>query len=340
MQTSSIGRGHYRISSDYLILLAEMAFEHGISAKQLLHGSQLEESLLLQPGVLVGHESGVRCVENFCQLLPEPQLALEYGKRMTLSKHGALGYAAQYSATMTDAAIKVMRYVETRAQIFTMQRHADAEQRQLFIQPKFNSEYAAPFLVLAFLASIETICRTLVGSQGGQTASCIELSWDWSLAEQTILPHCQILSGASDNCLTWPSAALQAPLPFFDPTMEHMAEQELEQALRELQGRRNVSDQVRDLIADRLQQPLSLEQVAGKLHMSMATLNRKLKQEHTSYQHLKDELRQQQARHMLRTNDLTIDQIAEQLGYSDASNFTKAFKAWTGMPPSVYRRQG
>lgn len=338
MKIAHPGRGHFRISSDYLILLTELAFERGISAKTLLQGSELQESILLQPGVLVGHESGIQVVENFCQQLQDPSAALEYGKRMTLSKHGALGYAAHYSATMTDAAIKVMRYVETRAQVFTLQRYSDADVRKLYIEPRFDSPAAAAFLVSAFLASIETICRTLIQGPEHDAHSRIELSFDIDLSTQSVLPNCQLLSGCADNCLVWPTQALQGPLPFFDATMEHMAEQELEQALRELQGRRSISDQVRDLIADHLPQPLSLEQIAVQLHMSAATLNRKLKQEHSSFQQLKDDIREQQARHMLRQHALTIDQIALQLGYSDASNFSKAFKTWTGMSPSAYRR--
>ncbi|ASP39150.1 hypothetical protein CHH28_10880 [Bacterioplanes sanyensis] len=338
MNTALPGRGHYRISSDYLILLAELALEHGVSAKQLLQDTGLREELLLHPGILVGHDSGIRCVENFCQLLPKPSIALEYGKRMTLSKHGALGYAAQYSATMSDAAIKVMRYVETRAQVFTIQRYAGEGQRKLFIEPRFDSPSAGPFLVIAFLASIETICRTLIGQQGKQVRTEIALRYDLDMRQQQVLPNCQVSGGQRDNCLIWPADALQAPLPFFDPAMEHMAEQELEQALRDMHGRRSFSDRARDLIADHLQQPLSQEQVAAQLHVSGATLNRKLKQEGTSYQQLKDDIRQQQARHMLRHSELTIDQVAEQLGYSDASNFTKAFKTWTGMPPSAYRQ--
>ena len=63
-----------------------------------------------------------------------------------------------------------------------------------------------------------------------------------------------------------------------------------------------------------------------------------MKAEDKSYQQLKDEQRQRQASRWLAEGRLTVDQIADRLGYSDASNFSKAFKSWTGLSPSAYRQ--
>jgi AraC-like DNA-binding protein len=73
--------------------------------------------------------------------------------------------------------------------------------------------------------------------------------------------------------------------------------------------------------------------------MSAATLNRKLKAEQRSFQQIKDDLRYNKAQRLLRDTTLSVDQIADQLGYSDASNFAKAFKGWSGSSPSQFRQQ-
>lgn len=334
----TLGTGNYIVSSDYVILLSELAFEHGISAADLLRDSGLPEELLFQPGVLVGHESALRVVERFCALTNDMSIALEYGKRMTLSKHGALGYAAQYSATMADAADKVTRYVETRAQIFSIARGASEHERNLYIEPRFNSQVAGAFLSLAFLASIETICRTLVGPVGREAESRILTSIDTDFSGQQILPHCRVISGAGENSLNWPADVLVHPLPFFNPQLEGMAEQQLQSALTNLNQSRPVTAKVRQLLESRLPELPTVETVAGILCMSAATLNRKLKADGNSFQQLKDDVRFQHARQLLRT-ELPVDLVAEQLGFSDASNFAKAFKTWTGVSPSQFRQQ-
>ena len=74
--------------------------------------------------------------------------------------------------------------------------------------------------------------------------------------------------------------------------------------------------------------------------MSVATLKRKLKAEGESFQQIKDGQRLKQAEALLSEGNLNIDQIADRLGYSDASNFSKAFKGWTGITPSQFRKKG
>ena len=80
----------------------------------------------------------------------------------------------------------------------------------------------------------------------------------------------------------------------------------------------------------------SLEQVASRLHTTAATLHRRLRNEGTSYQMIKDNCRRDAAISLLRTQSLTGSAIAEKLGFSDASTFFRAFKKWTGTTPQEF----
>ncbi len=82
-----------------------------------------------------------------------------------------------------------------------------------------------------------------------------------------------------------------------------------------------------------------LEQVAEDLHMTCATLHRRLAEEGTSFQQEKDHFRRQRAVALLRENQQPAANIAEQLGFSDVSTFSRAFKRWTGVTPSAFRQQ-
>ena len=71
--------------------------------------------------------------------------------------------------------------------------------------------------------------------------------------------------------------------------------------------------------------------------MSPRTLRRKLGAVGIRFQVVLDDERRLVAEDYLSNSELTIQQIAEQCDFSDAQNFSQAFKRWTGMSPTEYR---
>jgi AraC-like DNA-binding protein len=68
--------------------------------------------------------------------------------------------------------------------------------------------------------------------------------------------------------------------------------------------------------------------------MSSRTLNRKLQQEGISFRRLFDKYRLELSLTMLNRTDFSITYVAHELGFSDSSAFSRAFKKWTGHPPT------
>ena len=85
---------------------------------------------------------------------------------------------------------------------------------------------------------------------------------------------------------------------------------------------------------------LGAEHLARELGMSKVTLYRKLQNEGTSYQRIKDNIRREKSIELLRHTELTVDEISEIAGFSEARSFTRAFRTWTGLSPRQYRNLG
>ena len=81
----------------------------------------------------------------------------------------------------------------------------------------------------------------------------------------------------------------------------------------------------------------SFEEVAEALHSTTHTLRRRLKDEGHSFQEIKDSVRRETALDLLNNSELSVQDIAEQLGFSEAAAFIRAFKKWTGIAPAAYR---
>jgi len=79
------------------------------------------------------------------------------------------------------------------------------------------------------------------------------------------------------------------------------------------------------------------QEIARELHLSLRTLQRKLQQAGTSYDKLLRDVRHELACYYLRDPELSIKEISYLLGFSEPTNFTRAFKAWSGQAPSACR---
>ena len=81
-----------------------------------------------------------------------------------------------------------------------------------------------------------------------------------------------------------------------------------------------------------------LADIASNFAISPRTLQRRLRQEGTSFQQLTDEVRKTQALAYLREGSYLTKEISYLLGYNELSAFTRTFKRWTGQTPAAYRQ--
>ncbi|HMW49196.1 MAG TPA: helix-turn-helix domain-containing protein [Cellvibrionaceae bacterium] len=83
---------------------------------------------------------------------------------------------------------------------------------------------------------------------------------------------------------------------------------------------------------------LSIGEVADDLNLSKRTLQRRLQQHNINFADLRDQVRFHHAISFLIHQELSIDSISTALDFSDRTSFTNAFKRWTGLSPSTFRK--
>ena len=97
--------------------------------------------------------------------------------------------------------------------------------------------------------------------------------------------------------------------------------------------------QVRDLLSEQYAANLSLERIAGSVNIHPTHLCRAFRRHfHCTAGDFVRQLRIERARQHLAESDTPLAEIALQVGYSDQSHFTTAFKRLTGFSPSQFRK--
>lgn len=133
---------------------------------------------------------------------------------------------------------------------------------------------------------------------------------------------------------------LERPLPRHEPALFDYLERHASAALARLpRGDTRVSVRVRRLVTEALKsgEP-SQSELSRKLGMSERTLQRRLREEGTSFAEILDGVRQELSALYLSEPGVAAYEVAFLLGYSEPSAFYRAFRRWTGMTPREYRR--
>lgn len=146
---------------------------------------------------------------------------------------------------------------------------------------------------------------------------------------------------APGAALLFDAAYLALPLRRDGPALDQLLRQRaLRIAVRPYRRDRLLAPQVRQALGDRPDSLRDAAAVARALHVSVRTLHRQLREEGTSLQRLKDEVRLERARDLLLRSQRPVKQVAAAVGFQSEKSFARAFKAWAGMPPARFRQRG
>ncbi|MFZ5757740.1 MAG: AraC family transcriptional regulator [Pseudomonadota bacterium] len=146
--------------------------------------------------------------------------------------------------------------------------------------------------------------------------------------------------GAEENIATFERDLLDEPLPGHFPEYHRQIEQLAARRLAELPDGNNASAAVMRFLEEQIgRRVVGMEDAARHLDMTLRTLQRRLKEENTTYAALRDAVRFRYAQKYLKDPGMDIESIAASLGFSETANFYPAFKRWSGMSPGEFRRR-
>ena len=149
--------------------------------------------------------------------------------------------------------------------------------------------------------------------------------------------RCEIVFNAAEYALVFDPELMEVPFPAGNADLSLQNDQIVMKMLADtVKG--DLVMQVRAKLVEMLPSgECSKEDVAKELYMSVRTLHNKLEKLGKSYQQVLDETRKELSEQYMQQQQRSISEVAYLLGFSDCSNFSRAFKRWTGVSPSQFR---
>lgn len=320
-----------------LALLAEIGMEHGVGVERMLRGTGLDAADLRDHEQEASAAQELRVIRNLVSAAPSVSGAA-VGARYHLSTFGIFGFALLSSRSVLDAVNIALRFIDLSHTFSIPAVSVTGGQAIVELDASRLPVDLRRFLVERDLVAITQVLGEL--RPDGVPVAWVELEF---AEPQSSTPYAALLGadprfGAGRNAFAFDAGLLGEPLPQANPQAVAMCE-EICRNLVTRRRRTGVTQQVRVQIAQQLGRGAAMDEVAGALGLSTRTLRRRLAAEGTSYQGVLDEVRESVAERMLATGLLTVDDVAQRLGYAEASSFIHAFKRWKGMTPAAYVRQ-
>lgn len=333
----SSGALPYFRSVNSLAILARYAEKQGIDVKVLLAGSGIHPGDLNNPDIFVSPDQELAVMRKIITLVPDPKIGLIIGRQYHVGVQGKLGPAAIFSDTGLEAITMFFKYialtltyfqyeltVKDRLALITARELIDLKDLRVFAcEREFVSIYRIVYDILKAPAPLNEI--RFAYPKPAQAAYYEEVF------------HCPVRFNAPEHMIIFDSGLISMPLPMSNPIAKKTYEEECKQLCRRLKVKETMTDQVRQEILFKKETFPTFTQLSRHLNISPRTLRRRLNDEKTSYKSLVENIRKKKAIDLLQTTSDSVEQIAAELGYSDLSNFYRAFKRWTGHSPGVYR---
>lgn len=301
--------------------------------------SGLSAERLEAPLVSLGLDEFRQLVLDALARTAEPALGLIVGARLQATTHGTLGYAAMSGSSIREVIGLLEKFISLRANLLVVShREVKDEMCICFDAALPLGDIQRPVLEAVVMAIKNMLDFITLGSSQVRRVAFAAPSAGYDGMARTLF-GCPVVYGADWTGFALPLAVVDAPLQLADPATFHDAARLCEQELEKRHSLESLSGRVRQLILQTQGEFPSLEMTARFLHVTPRTLHRRLVAEGTSFRAIQEDVRHRLAVEYLRAGQLSIQQVAYVLGYTEMANFRRAFRRWEGVAPTEYRRR-
>ena len=250
--------------------------------------------------------------------------------------HG-LGFSWLASDTLRDALTRLVRYSRLISSAANIQLQDSDDSLDLVILPPKGVKVVATAFQDSGMSGFLRMCRLTAGDEIDPVHVSLKRPNPGCDSRLQAYFRAPIEYDADTNILSFSKQLVDTPLTNANPLLARINDQAVTDYLARF-DRDSLTMQVRSRIIERLHDGTpNQEAIAHSLNVSLRSLQRKLNNEETNFKTLLESTRRELALLYIRETHRSLGEITYLLGFSEPSNFTRAFKRWTGVSPVEYR---
>ncbi len=324
--------------SSVALTIAKALDAAGCDSHNLFKQVGLDPEKMRDPNARYSYSAMQRLWHVSVEATKDPCFGLKVFQHWHPTTLHALGYSWMASATLEEAFERMIRYfriVSTSGSQAIIAENAETSRFYYLFPPNYPPPSYET--IDAAFAMIVHMCRTSYGPEFKPVRVELQREKPPCADQFDEFFQCEIVYDAPESGLILANETLNKPLSTANTDLARANDAIITEYLAHL-DRSDIAMQVKAKLIEHLPSGhVSEITIADTLHVSQRTLQRKLRDQNTSYKQLLDDTRKELASQYIGNSQLSISEITFLLGFSEASNFSRAFKRWKGVPPSEYR---
>ena len=323
--------------SSWLLAVVQAFESYGHDADLLLAQAGIDKNILLNPDARISLEAMSRVWEIAVSVTGDQCFGLHVASFVKPTTFHALGFAMMASNSLNDAISRVRRNYNVITTAIDLEIGDSDGLVSISFMPKKTGTKPADEAVDAMMASAVSFCRMMLNDEIRLLKTELIRKKPEHSEKFINFFNSPVIFSAEQNRFYINKEDCHRFFPTANIEIARHNEQIVREYLKRFQ-KNDIAYQVNAKVIEilRMGSP-SLEGLATALGISKRNLNRYLKNENTTYQEILSEVRQYLAVKYFKQKNLSITDIAFRLGYTDSSNFSRAFKRWFGISPKDYR---
>lgn len=329
------------VPARYYARLADVLVSERLDLARVLREVLLPSEVLTQPDAMLSLTEVERLLAAVRARCTRTDLGFEVGKMFSVGAHSFVGFGMLNSPNVAQALHFVARYFRLVMPSFRLRFVCTTEHGELHFSPMVAmSHEALLFHIEAIgMAALREV-RDLADGRMLETQLDLAMPPPSHADRYRALPRLKVhfhseLGPAVRLRVSGNLAAL--PIVAADTNALRVAEERCRLLIEQVTEAGTLSELIAMTLRESSDGPPSEEEVARMLNISCRTLNRYLKKEKTSFRDIARSVQHTLARERLEAGQMSINEIAYSLGFSDAANFTRAFRNVERCSPSQYR---
>lgn len=271
--------------------------------------------------------------------LRRPDAALLVAEHYVPGDYGLVGFVAMNCATLGDSLVELVRFGALWTDDPSFVLTADDTLAYSY-QTSFPYGPGLRYANEAGFAEVVNAARLLTETRFSPSAVTFEHGRPADARAHEAFFGCPVRFDAPETTMVFPREALSLALPKADAQLGAFLHRAASEELGRRRRESSPPELIKEIIGEELAHGLPpLDRIARRLATSERTLRRRLEEEGTSFRTILDETRAELARSYVRDGRLSLSEVALLVGFSETSAFNRAFKRWTGSPPSMWRSQ-